>query len=120
MRSGTPRNSQSLNLNPGVTWSRQSDFTLTPAAARVLWTASTSGATFSRSTSLRQIGTMTTCTGAMRGGSLNPLRVPVHHDERADQAGGHRPTRRPGIISFTVPVEKGHVECLRKVLSEVV
>ena len=74
-RSGTPFSSHSLNFQPGDTSSLRSAFTrkapFSSSAARL---ATSAMRCFS--SSLFQIGTMTTCSGARRGGKLTPLSSP--------------------------------------------
>src|SRR6202022_3654478 len=73
IRKGTPFSSHSLNLKPGRS-SRQS--TLTPMAARAVSTCWSAVSIWLRSASLRKIGTMITCAGAIRGGSCRPESSP--------------------------------------------
>mmetsp|Transcript_35149 Transcript_35149/g.89004 ORF Transcript_35149/g.89004 Transcript_35149/m.89004 type:complete len:268 (-) Transcript_35149:864-1667(-) len=75
-RTGTPFISQWLNFHPGVCRLSASTLTRMPAPLAAASSAATASITAGRSPSFLTMGTMTTCTGAMRGGRRSPLSSP--------------------------------------------
>mmetsp|Transcript_3579 Transcript_3579/g.14490 ORF Transcript_3579/g.14490 Transcript_3579/m.14490 type:complete len:300 (-) Transcript_3579:645-1544(-) len=76
MRTGTPRISYWLNFQPGRSFSEASMSTRTPAAFSLSVTSVAAATTASRCFSFCQMGTTTTCVGAMEGGRRSPVSSP--------------------------------------------